>query len=286
MFGAFDKLVRSRLRTNGEWTKALGLASGTVSVVGIWSFLSTSRNVHASEDKLHPPHYPWNHRYPWQSLDHASIRRGFKVYQQVCSTCHSLEFVAYRHLVDQCLTEEEARVAAADRDFLDGPNDEGEMYERPGRLTDYMPKPYANKQAGRFANNGAYPPDLSLVVKARENHENYIFSLLVGYKDPPAGVNLRQGLFYNPYFPGGAIAMPQALVEGAMDWDDGTPSSISQMAKDVTTFLMWTSEPYFDDRKRIFWKSLFTLSMIVLPLFWLKKFKWQVLKTRVVRFKD
>jgi len=235
---------------------------------------------------LPPPHYPWNHRLPWQSLDHASVRRGFLVYQQVCSTCHSLERIAYRNLVDTAFTEQEAKKIAADVEFPDAPNEEGEILPRPGKLSDYLPKPYPNENAARFANNGAYPRDLSLMVKARAGRENYLFSILTGYRDPPHGLKLRSGLYYNPYFPGGAIAMAPALtINDQVQYDDGTPSSISQMAKDVTTFLTWAAEPEHDDRKRLGLKALFIVTMMTIPTLYWKRFVWSTLKTRVITFR-
>ena len=160
----------------------------------------------------------------------------------------------------------------------------GEMFERPGKLSDYLPKPYPNENAARFANNGAYPPDLSLVVKAREAHEDYVFSLLTGYKEAPHGVNIRQGLHYNPYFAGGAIAMAQPLSNGQIEYDDGTEASISQMAKDVSTFLCWASEPEHDVRKRLGLKTMLVLTLMAVPTFYYKKLKWTTLKSRVIQF--
>jgi len=243
-----------------------------------------SQETAKADEALHPPSYPWNHRFPWQSFDHASIRRGYKVYSQVCASCHSLDKVAYRNLVGACYTEEEAKELAAERDFLDGPDEQGEMFERPGKLSDYMPRPYANENAARFANNRALPPDLSLMVKAREAHENYLFAVLTGYRDPPAGVQMKEGLYYNPYFPGGKIAMPQALSDGQLEFEDGTYGSISQMAKDVTTFLAWAAEPEHDDRHKMGLKAVFVLSLVAVPTFYFKKLKWSVVKTRVIAF--
>jgi len=244
------------------------------------SFFPTSK----ADEALPPPKYPWNHSYPWQSFDHAAIRRGYKVYSMVCASCHSLDRIAYRNLINTCYTEEEVKALAAERDFVDGPNDEGEMFERPGKLTDYMPRPYPNEQSARFANRGAYPPDLSLMVKAREHHEDYLFAILTGYRDPPAGVQLREGLYYNPYFPGGKIAMPQALSNGQLEYEDGTEASISQMAKDVSTFLAWTSEPEFDERKKMGLKALFLVGLVTIPTFYYKRFVFSSLKTKVVQF--
>jgi len=260
------------------------VAFGVGAAIGTGVFASQQNVANASE-ALEPPHYPWNHRFPWQSFDHASIRRGFQVYRQVCSTCHSLDRIAYRNLVDTCYTEEEVKEIAAERDTVDGPNEEGEMFERPGKLSDYMPRPYANENAARFANNGALPPDLSLIVKSREHHEDYIFALLTGYKEPPHGLTIRQGLYYNPYFPGGAIAMPQALIDGALEFDDGTTSSISQMAKDVSVFLAWAAEPEHDDRKKMGLKAMFVLTLMAVPTYYYKRFKWSAIKSRVLTFR-
>jgi ubiquinol-cytochrome c reductase cytochrome c1 subunit len=198
-----------------------------------------SNQTVSADSGLNPPNYPWNHSKPWQAFDHASIRRGFLVYKQVCATCHSLDRIAWRNLVDVAFTEAEIKQMASEVEYKDGPDQEGDMFDRPGKLSDYLPRPYPNENAARFANNGALPPDLSLVVKARERHEDYIFALLTGYREPPAGIVLREGLHYNPYFPGGAIAMAQPLSNGQVEYDDGTENSISQMAKDVSTFLAW-----------------------------------------------
>jgi len=239
-----------------------------------------------AEEGLHPASYPWNHVKPWQGFDHASIRRGFFVYKQVCATCHSLDRIAWRNLVDVCMTEEEAKKLALEAEYKDGPNQEGDMFERPGKLSDYMPRPYPNEQAARYANNGANPVDLSLVIKAREQHDNYIFSLLTGYRDPPAGVTLRQGLYYNPYFPGGAIAMAPPLSNNQVEADDGTENNISQMAKDCTTFLAWAAEPEMDQRKQTGIKALLLVSITAsFTLYW-KRMKWAVMKNRVVKFTD
>jgi ubiquinol-cytochrome c reductase cytochrome c1 subunit len=213
-----------------------------------------------------------------------SIRRGFQVYQAVCANCHSLNFIAYRNLVDVAFTEEEVKAMAADVDVEDGPNEEGEMFSRPGKLTDKLPRPYPNENAARANNNGAYPVDLSLVVKARPHAEDYIFSLLTGYREPPAGVSVREGLYYNPYFAGGAIAMPQQLRPGVLTFDDGAEASISQLAKDVTTFLSWAAEPTHDERKRLGLKFMFLTTLLAVPMLYWKKHKWATVKTRKIGF--
>jgi len=261
----------------------------SASVAGLSVLLGTGfylsqQEVNASES-LEPPHYPWNHDLPWQAFDHGSIRRGHQVYKNVCASCHSLDRIAFRNLVNTSYTEEEAKKIAAEVDVKDGPNSEGEYFERPGKLSDYMPRPYPNEESARYANNGSYPPDLSLIIKARERHEDYVFSILTGYREPPSGVKLRQGSYYNPFFPGGSIAMPQALTNGQLEFEDGTPASISQMAKDVSVFLAWAAEPEHDDRHRMGIKALVILSLMILPTFYWKRSIWSIVKSRVISFK-
>lgn len=177
------------------------------------------------------------------------LRRGFEVYSQVCATCHSLNLIAYRNFVGTIYTEEEAKVLAGRIEVEDGPGDDGEMFERPGKLSDQLPAPYQNEQQARSINNGANPPDLSLIIKARHGREDYLFALLTGYRDPPAGVVCGPGQYYNAYFPGGKIGMPKQLVDGGVEYTDGTPATESQMAKDVCEFLAWAAEPEADERK-------------------------------------
>lgn len=237
---------------------------------------------HEGEHGLASVDYPWPHAGMLDSYDHASIRRGYQVYQQVCAACHSLQYIHYRDLVGVAYTEAEAKAMAADVEVEDGPNDEGEMFERPGRLSDPLPSPYANEQAARYANGGAYPPDLSLITNARPNGQNYVFSLLLGYKDPPAGISVREGLYYNPYFVGGAIAMPRMLADGGVEYDDGTPSNSSQQAKDVTTFLAWAAAPEHDERKLMGFKAMTIIGIMWFFALYQKRLKWAPLKSRRV----
>ena len=178
----------------------------------------------------------------FKTLKHPSSQQ---VYTQVCAACHSVSQLHYRNLVGVAYTEEEAKAMAAESEVVDGPNDEGEAFERPGRLSDPLPRPYSSEEAARFANGGAYPPDLSLITKARHDGQNYLMALLLGYRDPPAGVSVREGLYYNPYFVGGAIAMPKMLVDGGTDYDDGTPASEAQQAKDVSPFFFLGGGAFF-----------------------------------------
>jgi len=233
-----------------------------------------------AEHGLHPGQYPWPHDGLLSSYDHASIRRGHQVYQQVCAACHSMNQLSFRNLVGVAYSEAEMKALAEEQEVVDGPNDEGEMFTRPGKLSDKLPAPYANEAAARYSNGGAYPPDLSLITKARHDGTNYVFSLLLGYREPPAGVSVREGLHYNPYFPGGAIAMPKMLVDGGVEYEDGTPATESQMAKDVSTFLSWAAEPEHDERKLMGIKFVFVLSLVALQAGYYKRWKWAPLKSR------
>ena len=171
------------------------------------------------------------------------------------------------------MTTDEAKALAEENEYDTEPNDEGEIEKRPGKLSGYLPGPYKNDEAGRAANNGALPPDLSLIVKARHGGCNYIFSLLTGYpEEPPAGAVVQSGLNFNPYFPGTGIAMARVLYDGLVEYEDGTPATTSQMAKDVVEFLNWAAEPEMDDRKRMGWKVMAVGSVLFAMSVWMKRY--------------
>ncbi|XP_006107219.1 cytochrome c1, heme protein, mitochondrial [Myotis lucifugus] len=170
-------------------------------------------------------------------------------------------------------------------EIQDGPNDDGEMFMRPGKLSDYFPKPYPNPEAARAANNGAVPPDLSYIVRARHGGEDYVFSLLTGYCEPPTGVSLREGLYFNPYFPGQSIGMAPPIYDEVLEFDDGTPATMSQVAKDVCTFLRWASEPEHDHRKRMGLKMLMMMGLLLPLVYAMKRHKWSVLKSRKLAYR-
>ena len=180
-----------------------------------------------------------------------SLQNGLQVYLNSCTYCHSLKLVAYRNLTEIGLSEDVVKAIAAEATVNDGPDEFGEMFDRPAVLSDRFALPFPNDQAARFANGGALPPDLSLIVKARKGGANYLFSILTGYIDPPLGVEVAEGMMYNPYFPGGQISMPSPLYEGMLVNDDGVPFTIDQMAYDVTQFLVWASEPKMEMRKKM-----------------------------------
>jgi len=263
--------------------RATAKAAATISGVLAGSLLVKDA-VEASADHIVPPDHPFSHKGFFGGFDASAIRRGHQVYVNVCSTCHSMNLLAYRNLVDVCYTEEEVKEMCEDLEVEDGPNDEGEMFERPAKLSDNWVAPYKNEEEARFSNNGAYPPDLSLMVKARMDAEDYIFSLLLGYREPPSGVSVMPGMHYNPYFPGGQIAMPKQLMDGMLDYDDGTPATASQMAKDVAVFLAWAAEPKQDERKLMGIKFISVMATAAVLTGYYKRFRWGPLKSRRISY--
>ena len=215
----------------------------------------------------------WSHDGVFGKFDKAAAQRGFQVYREVCAGCHSLDFVAFRNLRDLGFSEDEVKAVAAEYEVTDGPDDEGEMFERPGKPFDYLPAPYPNENAARAANGGAYPPDLSLIAKARADGTNYVYSLLQGYSDePPAGIEVSEGMSYNAYFPGHQIAMAQPLYEEGVEYSDGTAATLEQHATDIATFLTWTAEPKLEERKGMGLKVMIFL-VILTGLFYATKRK-------------
>lgn len=206
-------------------------------------------SAQAAEGGQVPAEQHWPHAGIFGTYDKAALQRGFQVYKQVCSSCHAMHLMSYRNLEALGYNEDEIKAIAAEYTVMDGPNDDGEMYERAARPADRFKSPFANDKAARAANGGALPPDLSLVVKARAHGEDYIFSLLTGYGQAPADAELMAGMNWNPYFPGKQIAMAPPLVEGAVTYDDGTVASVEQMARDVTQFLAFAAEPHMEERK-------------------------------------
>lgn len=280
-------MFKSSARLVSPWAqRAMATAAATVGLGAsyvLYQDSMTAKAMTAAEHGLHPPGYGWSHNGMFDTFDHASIRRGFQVYREVCAACHSLDRIAWRNLVGVSHTASEAKAFAEELEYDDEPDDEGNPRKRPGRLADYIPAPYPNEQAARAGNQGALPPDLSLIVKARHGGCDYLFSLLTGYPDdPPAGIVLPPGSNYNPYFPGGAIAMARVLFDDLVEYEDGTPATTSQMAKDVTTFLNWAAEPEHDERKLWGLKALIVTSSLFLLSVWVKKFKWQPIKNRKI----
>lgn len=213
------------------------------------------------------------------TFDRASAQRGLQVYMQVCASCHSLNLLSYRNLRDLGLSEAEVRGIAASVEVTDGPNDEGAMFQRPARLSDRFRRPHANDAAARAANNGALPPDLSVMTKARVDGANYMYSLLTGYgEEPPPGMSVGDGMNYNPYMPGGQIAMGQVLNDDQIEYADGTSATADQMARDVTTFLAWAAEPETEARRQMGIRVLIFLAIAGVLTYLVKKRIWADLK--------
>lgn len=212
------------------------------------------------------------------TYDKASLQRGFQVYQQVCAACHGLDYVSYRNLTDLGYNDEEVKAIASQYTIMDGPNDEGEMFERNRLPSDRFANPYTNEKAARYANNGAYPPDMSLLAKARPGGAAYIYGILTGYEDAPEGVEMGAGQHYNKYMAGHKIAMAAPLSEGMVAYEDDAPQTVEQYSKDVATFLMWTAEPKLEDRKRMGVKVILFLLAFAGIMYAVKKKIWSDLK--------
>ena len=225
----------------------------------LFLFSITSSNA-AEKVKLLSP--DWSFKGITGKFDRASLQRGYQVYNEVCASCHSMRLLSYRNLGEKGgpeFSEKEVKAIAASYQIKDGPNEQGEMIERAGLPRDKFKSPYPNKKAAREVNGGAYPPDMSVLVKARKGGANYIYSVLVGYEDPPAGVILDEGVYYNKYMIGNNIKMPNNLSDGLVEYADGTEATVDQMARDVTTFLSWAAEPELEARHKTGVKVILSL---------------------------
>jgi len=277
MIGLVNKLQRN--------PRQVALVGGALGGLGYVMYTQSSSQVNADNPAAVPYAHPWSHKGPMDSYDAASIRRGYKVYREVCSACHGMHEIAFRNL-EVAFTPNEVKNLASQVDVEAEPDSNGDVGTRSAKSFDYFPSPYKNEQAARAANGGALPPDLSVIVKARPHGEDYIFSLLTGYDQPPPGVSLREGLYFNAYFPGGAIGMAPPLADGSVDYDDGTPGTLSQYAKDVTTFLAYCAKPEEEDRKKMGLKVIAGLAVASAFFWYNKRFKWTVIKNRRTIFRD
>jgi ubiquinol-cytochrome c reductase cytochrome c1 subunit len=239
--------------------------------------LSICFSVGASNDAKPPKIMSWPFAGIFGTFDRQAAQRGFQVFKEVCSACHSLTHVSYRHLKGIGFSDAEIKEIAKGYTVKDGPNDQGEMFDRPALPSDLFFNPSPNEQAARAYNNGAYPPDLSLIVKARHNGPNYIYSILTGFIDAPSDFKLTDGLHYNPYFPGRQIAMPAPLSDDLVKYMDGTHSSVEQMAEDVVVFLQWAAEPEMENRKSMGLKIMFFLVIFTIVSYVAKKRIWSKL---------
>ena len=240
--------------------------------ISLFSFSTSSEEVKSEFIKT-----KWSFEGIFGTFDRASLQRGYQVYQEVCSGCHSVQHLSYRNLSEKGGPEfsiEEAKAIAAQFEVEDGPNSDGEMFMRPGRLSDKFVKPYPNVEASTAANDGAYPPDMSVLTKARAGGADYIYSLLLGYEEAPTGFELDDGVYYNKYIPGNKIKMSAPLSDGLVEYSDSTQATTAQMAKDVTTFLVWAAEPHLEAQHRMGFKAIIYLIVLFILVYMSKQKVW------------
>ena len=253
-------------------------------IIFIFILLLTGTNQANSAEKVKLLKTDWSFKGLLGKFDRGSLQRGYQVYTEVCSSCHSMKYVSYRNLAEEGgpeFTEEQAKAIAANFEVLDGPNSDGEMFTRPAKLSDKFVMPYENEKAAQAANGGAYPPDMSVLAKARSGGVDYIYSVLLGYEDPPAGVVLDEGVYYNKYMYGNNIKMSQPLSDGLVEYSDGTVASEEQMAKDVTTFLMWAAEPHLESRHKMGFKAILYLIILTILVYFSMKKIWSRIESEV-----
>jgi len=226
----------------------------------------------------------WSFKGYFGKFDRASLQRGYQVYTEVCASCHSMKYLSYRNLAEQGgpeFSEEQAKAIAASFEVIDGPNDDGEMFTRPAKLSDKFASPYKNDKEAMASNGGAYPPDMSVLVKARNEGADYIYSLLLGYEDSPSEVILDDGVYYNKFMYGKMIRMPNPLSDGLIEYNDGTEASEKQMAKDVVTFLAWAAEPHLESRHKIGFKAIIYLIILSILAYLSMKRLWSRIEPKV-----
>jgi|TARA_Y100000389_G_scaffold58992_1_gene54994 ubiquinol-cytochrome c reductase cytochrome c1 subunit len=226
----------------------------------------------------------WSFKGLFGKFDRGSLQRGYQVYTEVCASCHSMKYLSYRNLGESGgpeFSEAEVKAIAASFEVTDGPNADGEMFQRPAKLSDKFVMPYENVKAAQAANGGAYPPDMSVLVKARGGGVDYIYSLLQGYEDVPAGMTLDDGVHYNKYMYGNKIKMAAPLSDGIVEYGDGTKATVEQMSKDVTTFLMWAAEPHLEARHQMGFKAIVYLIILTILVYFSMKKIWSRVETEV-----
>ena len=246
-------------------------------------FCVTSANV-ISAEKVEYLKTDWTFKGLFGKFDRASLQRGYQVYTEVCAACHSMKYLSYRNLSEKGGPEfsvAQAKAIAASFEVTDGPNSDGEMFNRPGKLSDKFVMPYENVKAAEAANGGAYPPDMSVLVKARGGGVDYIYSLLQGYEEAPSGMILDEGVHYNKYMYGNKIKMSAPLSDGIVEYSDGTNASVEQMSKDVTTFLMWAAEPSLEARHQMGFKAILYLIILTTLVYFSMKRIWSRVETEV-----
>ena len=238
-------------------------------------FLVSPLSVKPATSNIELMEQNWPFNGVFGRFDKTALQRGFKVYREVCSACHGIRHVSFRDLHQIGFSNDEIKAIAGEYELTDGPNDEGEMFQRDALPSDKFVGPYANENEARVANNGAYPPDLSLIVKARAGGADYVYSLLNGYKEFPDDIEANDGMYFNIFYPGNQIAMSSPIMDEIVEYDDGTEATHSQIAKDVTAFLAWTAEPELEQRKSLGVKTIFFLVLITIMLLGVKRKIWK-----------
>jgi ubiquinol-cytochrome c reductase cytochrome c1 subunit len=231
----------------------------------------------AEEKKIDLIEINWTFDGIFGTFDRASLQRGYQVYQEVCSGCHSVQHLSYRNLSEKGGPEfsiEEAKAIASQFEVEDGPNSDGEMFMRSVRLSDHFVSPYPNVEAATAGNGGAYPPDMSVLAKARTGGADYIYSLLLGYEEAPEGFELDDGVYYNKYMPGNKIKMSEPIIDGIVEYSDGTEATKEQIAKDITAFLVWASEPHLESQHRMGFKTIIYLIILITLVYLSKQKVW------------
>jgi len=247
------------------------------------SLIFLSQNIFAEEEKK-LLNTDWSFKGYFGKFDRASLQRGYQVYTEVCASCHSMKYLSYRNLTEEGgpeFSKEQAKAIAANFEVTDGPNDDGDMFVRPAKLSDKFVNPYQNDKEAMASNGGAYPPDMSVLVKARSGGADYIYSLLLGYEDPPSNVILDDGVYYNKYMYGNMIRMPNPLSDGLIEYNDGTEATEEQMAKDLVTFLAWAAEPHLEARHKIGFKAIIYLIIISILAYLSMKRLWSRIEPEV-----
>jgi ubiquinol-cytochrome c reductase cytochrome c1 subunit len=245
-------------------------------------FITTAHSL--SAEKVNYIKTDWSFKGLFGKFDRGSLQRGYQVYTEVCAACHSMKYLSYRNLAEKGGPEFpiiQAKAIAASFEIEDGPNADGEMFTRPAKLSDKFVMPYENEKAAQAANGGAYPPDMSVLVKARGGGVDYIYSLLQGYEDAPSGMILDEGVHYNKYMYGNKIKMAAPLTDGIIEYGDGTVASVEQMSKDVTTFLMWAAEPHLEARHRMGFKAIVYLIILTVLVYFSMKKIWSRVESEV-----
>ena len=238
-------------------------------------FFYTSNLFAAESSTKSLPQHEWSFEGITGTFDRGALQRGYQVYSEVCSGCHSMKLLYYRDLIDIGFSEDQVKAIASEFTVIDGPNDEGEMFERDARPADRFVSPYLNDNEARANNNGAYPPDLSVITKAKKDGANYIYNLLLGYKDPPADMEVGEGMYYNIYMEGNQIAMPQPIYDESVDYADGTNNSAEQIAEDLVVFLTWAAEPELEVRKNLGIKIILFFIVLGFIIFLAKNRLWR-----------